>query len=380
MITFCALLTVSPDTRLLTWFSPCVWGGVDGFTRIRNFYHGSAIGRTITNAFWFILGNDVHTLNKYDSHPETKKLKPWSQAMFVASSFSILNYPTDIFDLVRNGTVNVHIADVTGLSARTVHLSDGTQLETDALCCVTGWKHVPPVRFLPEGIDKEIGLPHTPLESDLFTAEAVQKADAEILSRFPRLRDQPIQNPNLQPLLANKALTTTDDLHPSTNLTPWTLYHFMVPPSARLLQTRDIAFAGVLLNFSTFLIAHAQAIWITAYFNDQLPASVLPPLKRRPEDEALETTTAKTITDIRRETLLHARFGKWRYPAGHGAQFPDFVFDALPYVDLLVSDLGLKVLRKAGWWAEVVEPYGPEDYRDLVAEFAARVDKEGMGC
>lgn len=47
--------------------------------------------------------------------------------------------------------------------------------------------------------------------------------------------------------------------------------------------------------------------------------------------------------------MLYARFGKWRYPAGHGEQFPDFVFDALPYVDLLVGDLGLSVHRKGGW-------------------------------
>ncbi|AEO61021.1 hypothetical protein MYCTH_2130164 [Thermothelomyces thermophilus ATCC 42464] len=98
-----------------------------------------------------MIDNDVLALNKYDSHPELRKLKPWSPAMFTASSFSILNYPTDIFDLVRDGTIRVHIADLTGLSARTVHLSDGTQLDADALCCVTGWKHMPPVEFLPEG-------------------------------------------------------------------------------------------------------------------------------------------------------------------------------------------------------------------------------------
>jgi hypothetical protein len=370
---------------MLTWFSPCIWGDVDGYGWIRRFYHGSAIGRAITNAFWSILGNDVLTLNKYDAHPETKKLKPWSQAMFTASSFSILNYPTNIFDLVRDGTVKVHIADLAGLSARTVHLSDGTQLDTDALCCVTGWKHVPPVKFLPEGIDKELGLPHKPSDSDIFTPKQVSLADKEILARFPRLRDQPVQNKNLAPLLATKGLTTTDEVNPSTTLTPWTLYRFMVPPSAPFLQTRDIAFAGVLLNFTTFMVAHAQAVWIAAYFGDQLPASVLPPLK--PRDPSLpdaannnngakenKTGETKTLAEIRRETRLHARFGRWRYPAGHGAQFPDFVFDALPYVDLLVSDLGLRVHRKAGWLAEISEPYGPEDYRDLVGEFVASVE------
>ncbi|KAL2022824.1 hypothetical protein VTK56DRAFT_4355 [Thermocarpiscus australiensis] len=361
-------------TRMLTWFSPCIWADVDGFPGMRSFYHGTAIGRSITDAFWSMLGKDVLGRNKYDSHAETKKLEPWSEPMFVASSFSILNYPTDIFELVRNGTVKVHIADVTGLSARTVHLSDGTRLSTDALCCVTGWKHVPPIKFLPEGIDKELGLPHAPNEGDLFTPEAVEEADHEILSRFPRLKNQPVKRKTMKPLLATKGLSTTEEISPSTPLTPWTLYRFMVPPSARFLQTRDIAFAGVLLNFSTFMVAHAQSVWISAYFNDQLPARVVPPLRPGSvHKDAGVIPKAKTVAQIRDETVLHARFGKWRYPAGHGAQFPDFVFDALPYVDLLVNDLGLKVHRKKGWLAEITEPYGPEDYKDLVAEFAAQV-------
>ncbi|GAB1319306.1 Indole-3-pyruvate monooxygenase YUCCA2 [Madurella fahalii] len=359
------------NTRMLTWFSPCIWGDADGYTRIRNFYHKSAIGRAITDRFWSILGNDVLALNKYDSHPEMKKLKPWSNPMFTGCSLSILNYPADIFDFVRNGTVKVHIADVTGLSSRTVHLSDGTQLDTDALCCVTGWKHVPPVKFLPEDIDKELGLPHARAESSLFEAPLVELADREILKRFPRLIDQPVQNSNMKPLLETEGISTSDKIHPYTELTPWLLYRFMVPPSDRLLRTRDIAFAGILMNFSTCITAHVQSIWINAYFNDQLSARVLPPLRPRPA-EAVPAAEAKTVDDVHYEAVLHARFNKWRYPAGHGSQFPDFVFDAVPYLDMLVGDLGLKVHRKKWWLAELTDPYGPEDYKDLLEEFAAK--------
>ena len=367
------------DTRFLTWFSPCVWGDADGCPRIRRFFHGTALGRAITNAFWSVLGNDVLTLNKYSAHPETAKLKPWSQAMFTASSFSILNYPTDIFDLVRAGTVAVHIADITYLSPHTVYLSTGAALPTDALCCVTGWKHLPPLTFLPAGIDADLGLPHTPATSTLFTPSALSTADAEILTSFPRLRDQPVQNPHLRPLLATPGLSSADALTPSTPLTPWGLYRFMVPPSARLLQKRDIAFAGVLLNFSTFLVAYAQAVWINAYFGGELAAAVVPPLQGlAPPGGENEEGEAKTVEELQRETVLHARFGKWRYPAGHGEQFPDFVFDALPYVDLLVGDLGLSVHRKGGWWAEMTDPYGPADYKDLVEEFARSRKESGV--
>ncbi|KAB5540322.1 hypothetical protein GE09DRAFT_253769 [Coniochaeta sp. 2T2.1] len=360
-------------TRMLTWFSPCIWGEADGYVSTRRFYHGSAVGRAITNTFWSILGNDVLALNKYDANPETKKLKPWSHPMFTASSFSILTYPTDIFDLVRNGTVKVHIADITHLSPRTVHLSDGTSFETDTMICATGWKHLPPLKFLPEGIDKELGIPHTPAQDNtepLFTPDMIDRADKEILARFPRLKDQPVQNKKLIPLLESEGLSTKDKLNPSTPLTPYTLYRFMVPPTASLLGKRDIAFAGVLMNFSVPLMAHAQSLWVNAYFDGLLPASVIPasvnvnPTTTSPKSD--DTGKAKTVDDIRYETVLFSRFGKWRYPAGYGTRFPDFVFDAVPYLDLLLGDLGLPVYRKKGWVAEATEPYGPEDYRDLV--------------
>jgi hypothetical protein len=72
---------------------------------------------------------------------------------------------------------------------------------------------------------------------------------------------------------------------------------------------------------------------------------------------------------------LHSQFGKWRYPAGYGARFPDFAFDSLPYLDLLLSELGLKAHRKEGRIAEWFTPYGPEDYGDLIGEWRAKNTK-----
>jgi len=368
------MLIRDPDTRMLTWFSPCPWGEVDGYGGIRDFYHGTAVGRALTNAFWSILGNDVITLNKYDSHPETAKLKPWSHPMFTASTFSILNYPTNIFDLVKDGTVSVHVADIVRLSPHAVHLSDGSKVDSDAFLAVTGWKHVPPVKFLPEGIEAELGLPHTPLGAaePLYTEEAVKAADEEILTRFPRLKDQPVQNKNLKPILDTEGLSGSDPINPSIPLTPFTLYRFIAPPSARFLRTRDIAFANYLMSFATGIIVHAQGLWITAYLKDQLQATVMPPAKARPPGGE----SVKTIEELRRETVLNARYGKWRYPAGHGSQFPDFVFDAQPYIDSLVGDLGCKVHRKSGWLAEATSPYGVEDYTDLIPEWTEKSKAE----
>ena len=349
-------------TRMLTWFSPCIWGDADGYTGMRGFYHGSAIGRGITNTFWSILGGDVIALNKYDSHPETAKLKPWSQAMFTASSFSILNYETDFFELVRSGTVKIHITEITSLASGRVNLANGTVLETDLLGCATGWKHVPPMAFLPAGIDRELGLPHAPTDAEaIYTKEAISKADKEILQRYPRLQDQPVQNKDLTPLLASGGLSTEDAINPSTPLTPYTLYRFVLPPSPTFIRRRDIAFAGIVMNFSIPLMAQMQALWILALFDGTLPKGVVP-----------AADDADAIAELQYQTVLTSRFGKWRYPAGHGSQFADFVFDSLPYLDQLLGDLGLPIYRKGGWLAEATTPYGPEDYKNIVAEWQAK--------
>jgi cation diffusion facilitator CzcD-associated flavoprotein CzcO len=150
------------NIRALTWFSPCIWGNVDGYGGIRNFLHGTALGRKIVDIFWSVLGGDVLALNKYDAHPETAKLKPWLPAMYSGTSFSILNYDTDFFQLVKDGKIRVHVSDITHLSPGKVHLSDGVQLPADVLLATTGWGHVPPIRFLPEGIDRQLGLTTSP--------------------------------------------------------------------------------------------------------------------------------------------------------------------------------------------------------------------------
>jgi cation diffusion facilitator CzcD-associated flavoprotein CzcO len=66
------------NMRIMTWMSPCIWGDADGYVRIRKWLHGTWLGRKIVDGFWWVLTNDIYTLNKYDAHPETRKLKPWS--------------------------------------------------------------------------------------------------------------------------------------------------------------------------------------------------------------------------------------------------------------------------------------------------------------
>ena len=75
---------------------------------------------------------------------------------------------------------------------------------------------------------------------------------------------------------------------------------------------------------------------------------------------------------------------------GSGKSRPDMAFETIPYIDSLLRDLGLNPDRKAGWWREIFEYYGVQDYKGLVDEWMdkeARVKKScfsedciGKGC
>ena len=322
-------------TRFLQWLSPCIWGAEDGYGWIRGLLHRTWLGRKVVDAFWGVLGADVVALNAFDSDARLAMLKPWHAAFWVGSGLSILNYPTDFFALVREGKIRVHHAEISRLSPKTVHLSfpsgsaDDVALPADILVCATGWKAQPPLTFLPTTRLSALGLPHDAPPD----AAVLAKADAAILAAFPRLRDQPAIN--------NPTSTSSKDDAPQ----PLRLYRFITPPHTLSRSTTpNLAFAGLLTTISTPLVAQAQALWITALFDSALT--------RPPSSPAQAEWLA----------VLHARFGKWRYPLGYGARVPDFVFDALPYVDMLLRDVGVETRRKGcGWWV-VGEPFGPVDF------------------
>lgn len=324
--------------------------------------HGTAVGRFIVDQFWKVLGNDVLTLMDYDSHPDTAKLKPWTQPMFTGASFSILNFDKDIREMVKSDMIDVYVGEIDHLSPGKVHMADGTEFESQALLANTGWKHVPPMKFLPEGIEKELGIPHAwadkaPLEDLANQKSLLEKADTEILQRFPRLKNQPIWNENYIPLTEQKGINSSDEVTPCAPLTPYMLYHFLIPPSERFLRTRDIAFAGVLSNFSNTIMSHLQGLWISAYFSGRLT-----------RDPAAVVGDQAALMRLQYETVLSNRWGRWRYPTDWGNKAPNWIFDSVPYLDQLQHDLGLNPHRKGGL-AELTSPYGPRDYEHVTDEW-----------
>ncbi|KAL4963947.1 flavin-binding monooxygenase-like protein [Aspergillus stella-maris] len=376
-------------TRLLTWFSPCIWADPTAEhgagTRARNFLHGTWLGRKITDVFWSVLGNDVVALNKFNSHPELKKLQPWISPFWVASGLSILNYPTNFFDLVTEGKVTIHIDHITHLSEGTIHLANGEPLtDISALVMATGWTPTPNIQFNPPSLMSQLGYPTA---TDPLPSSLISVVDKEILRRFPRLANRPTHDsPSKYEPLASDAQTETQSLH------AYRLTRFMVPAST-LARERSAAFAGVAMTINTPLLAQTEALWITAFFNNKInlqditseicPDDLVAVLKKTTLASASTSTTddaqAQAQANVLYETALHTQFGYHRYPGGLGRRNPDFVFDAVPYLDMLLRDLGLCGDRKRKGWRGWFESYGGEDYRGVVEEWIGLQGDEGEG-
>jgi hypothetical protein len=314
----------------MSFLSPAL--DLDAYPTIRTFFHNTRLGRAILRVFFGIINDEMRTLGKYDEHPETKKLTPRSNVYWWGSTVGVFNYPTDLFELVRQGLVHVHIADPISISGCEVLLSDGTEIQADVFICATGYEQTPTIKILPETIADEIGV-----SSALPDDEIVKAADEEILRRFPELKDQPPSGPN--------GLREREQ-------TSYALYRGTVPPS--FLASHNLAYCGMAVNFKGFLTAQITALWITAYLDGRLSA----PLPSQAEAEW--------------QAMLQRRFWRWRAPNGLGPKSPDMVFEIMPYLDTLLRDLGLPTARKSTWWKEIFEYYGVADYPQIVQEWLAR--------
>ncbi|KAH7000410.1 putative dimethylaniline monooxygenase [Ilyonectria destructans] len=318
-------------TRFMTWFSPCPWGGEDGFGVARGFLHGTTFGRLLVENYWNKLTADTIEANGFNDDSELFKLKPWYSAMWTGSGVGIHNFDSSLWDLVKQRKIRVHLADITKLDGQKVYLTNDKVIETDVVVCATGWKKDSIIDY---SKCKDVAqLEYKDGQRDIMCKEA----DKEILQSFPMLK--------LQPVLRYER----KDSEPLRN------YRFIVPTN--LVSKRNVAFAGMVSTTSTAMFANAQALWISAFFDNKL--------KRLPKNQ----------DEVVKETMLYTQFGKWRYPCGYGDSIPDFAFDSLPYVDLLLNDLGIKSQRKATRMAEITEPYKPRDYRGLINEWTEAESK-----
>ena len=162
----------------------------------------------------------------------------------------------------------------------TIDYTNGGQTETDAICAITGWQIVPKIKFIPDGIDADLGVPSSSytVDQEKFWAGMDMKADQEILSRFPYLRNPPE---------AKLPLTQT--------VTPFRLYRGIASPTLTAQGDHSLTFMKMVHCTANLILAETQALWSFAYLNDKLPVD---------------------RENVYWSTALTSRFGKHRYPWG----------------------------------------------------------------
>ena len=351
-------------TRPITWLVPCIWSHFDGFGITERLLQRTWLGKWIIPTTQSFLISWMHRCTGLSADPESRKLMPDQNLLWYGSGSAITNYPTDFYQFIRNGQVEVIKKDISCLaSGNVIKFTDGWAVSTDALICGTGWDHIPCIEFFPESIHAKIGIP-----SRMYSAEQAaqwnvldQKADSEILERLPiLLEDRP-----------DKPRQHKPSAEPPT---PWRLWRGIALPD---LEFRDIVFLGMMSCPQTCLRAEISALWAYAYMSDNLEEpvkliSTKPSRKIDSQDERLY------------DTAIFQRYGFWRTPYGHGAKYADAVLEGLPYFDMLLQDLGLKTWRKGwGWFGELFGGgYWQGDYKGLIEEWKERQrvrdTKEGL--
>ncbi|KAF2161924.1 hypothetical protein M409DRAFT_69447 [Zasmidium cellare ATCC 36951] len=338
--------------RMFTLFDP--WPFAEKGTiwsKVRDFLHQSTLGLAITNAFWKLLGRHICRINGYREHIGTEKLEPWASTYWMGNSLSTLNYPSDWFELAKSGNIRIHHADVASLSGNSVKLTDRLVENVDALVCCTGWSALPPIDFLPSEARELLGIPQSELESESLLAREAQNW---ILDKRPYLRNT---SRVVQDTVAGEKPSSKE------RTTPYRLYRYVVPSSERLLGARNLAFVGIDFSLQTVVLAQAQALWITAFFKDRLPHM---------------RGSALDHKQILHDTILQSEYQELRRPkiaGGAGEKFPDLVFDSIPYVDILLGDLGLEAKRKGNNFRDLMTPYTLKHYRGLVQDWLRTVEK-----
>ena len=290
--------------------------------------------------------------------------------------------------------------DVTSLEGESgVRFNDGSLVQTDAFVVSTGWKFTPGMDMFPESSLAKWGVPstkYTPEQRDMWE-DLNKQADVEILERFPLLATGPKVADNS--MLVNPAdiLPAAEKPRKKEEYTPWRLWRGMAPPDQVASgKMRNLVFLGMVANIQKMVKAEISSLWAYAYLNDQLEDSVkglsihAPTLNINQHTTANrhsknrntngnchaqgDPTSAALADDIMYDTALFSRFGRWRCPRGQGARLPDFVFDAVPYFDLLLGDLGISGWRKGwGWVGEVFGgSYGQKEYKGVLEEWLAK--------
>ncbi|KAJ5817286.1 cofactor FMO1 FAD enzyme [Penicillium robsamsonii] len=307
------------------------------------FFQRTALGRFLAWIFWIAINwvADVHA--GYSKSENATKLRPkpsgngifWAQAGVGAASVP------SFWKTFHAGDVTVHrtnFASFRGTSM--VHLKNGTSFETDYIILCTGFDKS--YHVFSEQTQQRCGLVPTTdrrVESHWtkLEAEAVEKVD-ELL---PQLCNPPAtlwESHALAKEAGGRRLLHGPSRH----------YRRLIVPKLAASGDRSICFPGFIHSIYTPFVAETQALWSVAFLLGLLDL---------PSQEDMETEVAEWNVWTRKRYISQGKKNAYA------------IYDFLPYIGLLLGDLGINANRKKGWFAGLFEATYPREYNGLIEEF-----------
>ncbi|KAL8645587.1 MAG: hypothetical protein Q9210_006624 [Variospora velana] len=298
-------------TRMMSALSPSCFTEPNWLSSL---IHGTARGRRIIAQIW--IGAD--------------------EACRKEANFEERHGALPGFANLRSSTRNVSVfrENLLELRDHSILLENGIEVPADTLFCGTGWDpHYP---FLSKTQTVRLGLPHAAEDEDLSTLQEwntlLEAADEEVVRRFPQLAEPPTF------------------IERRLNATPTRLYNCIAP-----LSDKSILFLGNIYLSNAFRTAEAQAVWATAYLDNNI---ALPPTEQ-----------------TKQEIAYMAAFSSRRYPS-HGKTGNYFHMDLVGYTDKLLRDVGLVSHRKYWWWQDIFSPCLASDLSQVKGEYLAKFGKQ----
>jgi len=246
------------------------------------------------------------------------------------------------------------------MKGRTLELSNGSTVESDAVIFATGWQMGYMALFDPT-LAPELGLQMSvdlqPRDYRQNWEGLDQAAEEKVFSQYPLFKDPP-------------AYLNLDTRQPR-NTTPLRHFRLMVPPALAARHDRSIVFLGNLVTGQVTTYAEVCALWSVAYMEDMLPPG---PFNALLDDrKAMEHDIAAT----------NAYF-KIRYL--NAIEIPLSIFEMREVIDQILLDLGLRADRHGmkasngwfgwkAWLAEWFTPYEPKHYKGFIREFREKINK-----
>ncbi|KAI1412756.1 FAD/NAD(P)-binding domain-containing protein [Hypoxylon sp. FL1857] len=329
------------STRLMTHLSPSILNTKGPMYWLMQ---RTGVGRWCVGRFWDFLNyvSGVHA--GYGDGDHVAELKPEidRQGVFWAhSGLGVVTLP-DFWSTLHSPNLTVLRDVVESTQDRKVTLKSGAELNADYIIMCTGWgdhfalfdaEHKAKI-----GLPAYEGHPVSPISEDGVDWEYYDEmADKLLNERLPFLAKGPnlVYPKSLDPKQQKK----------------WRLYRRAIPLSLAQKNDRSLAILGQIHTVQTPLVSEVQTLWAILYLLGEID---LP-----------------DVDTMAMEVALWNAWTRKRY-LNQGQKFPYSLYDFLPYIDSVFSDLGLKSRRKSNAISELLSPYHPHDFNGFVDEYLER--------